>query len=67
MNQAIKFCNFIILMTAPTYIENLTDWLNANKISLNVKKTELGIFKHERNKESKDYNYNFFLYSKRSS
>ena len=31
-------------------MKNLTDWLNANKISLNVQKTELVIFKHERKK-----------------
>ena len=30
-------------------MKNLTDWLNANKISLNVQKTELVIFKHQRN------------------
>ena len=29
---------------------NLTDWLNANKISLNVKKTELVIFMHKKKK-----------------
>ena len=29
---------------------NLTYWLNANKISLNAKKTELGIFKQQRKK-----------------
>ena len=29
---------------------NLTNWLNANKISLNVKKTELVIFKHKKKK-----------------
>ena len=29
-------------------MKNLTDWLNANKISLNVQKTELIIFKHQR-------------------
>ena len=28
-------------------MKNLTNWLNANKISLNVKKTELAIFKHK--------------------
>ena len=28
-------------------ITNLTDWLNANTISLNVQKTELVIFKHQ--------------------
>ena len=32
-------------------MKNLTDWLNANKISLNVQKTELVIFKHQRQKE----------------
>ena len=31
-------------------MENLTGWLNANKISLNVEKTELVIFKHQRKK-----------------
>ena len=31
-------------------MKNLTDWLNANKISLNVQKTELVIFKHKRKK-----------------
>ena len=30
--------------------KNLTDWLNANKLSLNVKKTELVIFKHKKKK-----------------
>ena len=29
-------------------LKNLTYWLNANRISLNVKKTELVIFKHQR-------------------
>ena len=31
-------------------IENLIDWLNANKILLNVKKTGLVIFKHKKKK-----------------
>ena len=31
-------------------LKNLTYWLNANKISLNVKKTALVIFKHQRKK-----------------
>ena len=31
-------------------MKNLTDWLNANKISLNLQKTELAIFKHQRKK-----------------
>ena len=31
-------------------MKNLTGWLNANKISLNVKKTELVIFKHKKKK-----------------
>ena len=31
-------------------MKNLTDWLNANKISLNVQKTEIVIFKHQKNK-----------------
>ena len=31
-------------------MKNLTNWLNANKISLNIKKTELVIFKHKNKK-----------------
>ena len=31
-------------------MKNLTNWLNANKISLNVKKTELVTFKHKNKK-----------------
>ena len=31
-------------------MKNLTDWLNANKILLNVKKTELVIFRHKKKK-----------------
>ena len=31
-------------------MKSLTDWLNANKISPNVKKTELAIFKHKKKK-----------------
>ena len=31
-------------------MKNLTVWLNANKISLNMDKTELVIFKHQRKK-----------------
>ena len=31
-------------------MKNLTDWLNANKISLNVQKTKFVIFKHQRKK-----------------
>ena len=31
-------------------LENLTHWLNANRISTNLKKTELLIFKHQRKK-----------------
>ena len=33
-------------------MKNLTAWLNANKIPLNVSKTELVIFKHQRKKTS---------------
>ena len=32
-------------------MKNLTNWLNPNKISLNVKKTELVIFKHNKKLE----------------
>ena len=35
-------------------MKNLTVWLNANKISLNVKKSELVIFKHQRKKLDTD-------------
>ena len=31
-------------------LKNLTYWLNANRISMNVKKTDLVIFKHQRKK-----------------
>ena len=31
-------------------MKNLTDWLNANKITLDMQKTELVIFKHQRKK-----------------
>ena len=31
-------------------MKSLTDWLNAIKISLNVQKTEIVLFKHQRNK-----------------
>ena len=31
-------------------MKNLTVWLNANKIFVNVQKTELVIFKHQRKK-----------------
>ena len=31
-------------------MKNLYDWINPNKISLNVKKTELLIFKHKKKK-----------------
>ena len=35
-------------------MKNLTVWLNANKISLNVKKSKLVIFKHQRKKLDTD-------------
>ena len=31
-------------------MKNLTNWLNANKTSLNIKKTRLVIFKHNNKK-----------------
>ena len=31
-------------------MKNLTNWLNANKVSLNIKKTELVIFKNKNKK-----------------
>ena len=40
-----KFNNFVNFD-----MKNLTDWLNSNTISLNVQKTELVIFKHQRKK-----------------
>ena len=36
-------------------MKNLTDWLNAIKISLNVHKTELVIFKHQRMKIDREF------------
>ena len=64
LNQAIKFCKVHhfaddtnlhfgkSMIKLNKYVnldmKNLTDWLNANKISLNVQKTELVIFKHQR-------------------
>ena len=36
-------------------MKNLTDWLNAIKISLNVHKTELVIFKHQRMKIDSEF------------
>ena len=66
LNQISKFCkvhhfaddtnllHFSKLVNGLKYVnldlKNLTYWLNANKISLNVKKTELVIFKHQRKK-----------------
>ena len=66
MNQAIKFCKVHhfaddtnlhfgkSMIKLNKYVnldmKNLTDWLNANKISLNVEKTEFVIFKHQRKK-----------------
>ena len=32
-------------------MKSLTDWLNANKISLHVQRTELVIFKHQKKKK----------------
>ena len=44
-------------------LKNLTNWLNANKISLNVSKTELIIFKPKR--KSLDFNMKIKLNGKR--
>ena len=40
-------------------MKNLTDWLNANKISLNVQKTKLVILKHQRKKIDSYVKINF--------
>ena len=37
-------------------MKNVTDWLNANKIFLNVQKTELVIFKYQRKKLDSEVN-----------
>ena len=37
-------------------MKDLTDWLNANKISLNGQKTDLVIFKHQRKKLDSEVN-----------
>ena len=65
LNQAIKFCkvhhfaddtNLLYLgksikkLNVNIDLKNLVNWLNANKISLNVKKTEMVIFKSKRKK-----------------
>ena len=41
-----------------TDLKNLVNWLNANKISLNVKKTEMVIFKSKRKKFNDIYSKN---------
>ena len=72
LNQAIKFCKVHhfaddtnlhfgkSMIKLNKYVnldmKNLTDWLNANKISLNVQKTELVIFKHQRKKLDSEVN-----------
>ena len=45
-NKSVKKLNKYISID----MKNLTNWLNANKSSLNVKKTELVIFKHKNKK-----------------
>ena len=42
----------------------LTYWLNANSISLNVKKTELVIFKHQRKKKKKKIKFELLSYKR---
>ena len=39
-------------------MKNITDWLNANKISLNVQKTELVIVKCQRKKVDSEVKIN---------
>ena len=57
LNQALKVHHFIDDISKSVYrlnkyvnfdLKNLTYWLNANRISLNLEKTELVIFKHQR-------------------
>ena len=65
LKQAIKICMSITLQMIPTYyiqvilsknkfinidLKSIGNWLNANKISLNVKKTDMIIFKSKRKK-----------------
>ena len=57
LNQAIKFCkvhHFKSIKKLNKFInidlKNLVNWLNSNKISLNVKKTGMVIFKSKRKK-----------------
>ena len=45
-NQAIKFCNKL----ANADLKHLVNWLNANTISFNAKKTEMIIFKSKQKK-----------------
>ena len=46
MGNSIKKLNKLV----NAELKRLLNWLNANKISLNVKKTEMLIFKHKQKK-----------------
>ena len=59
INKSLKRLNKLLNID----LENLTNWLNANKISLNVSKTELIIFKPKR--KPLDFNMQIKLNGKR--
>ena len=59
INKSLKRLNKLLNI----YLKNLTNWLNANKISLNVSKTELLIFKPKR--KPLDFNMKIKLNGKR--
>ena len=58
-NKSLKRLNKLLSID----LNNLTNWLNANKISLNVSKTEIIIFKPER--KPQDFNMKIKLNEKR--
>ena len=59
INKSLKRLNKLLNID----LKNLTNWLNANKISLNVSKTELIIFKPKR--KPLDFNMKIKLNGKR--
>ena len=55
MKHLIRFNSSIKVVNQQVYkdFKNLCNWLNANKICLNVCKTEVVLFKSEKNKTKK--------------
>ena len=50
LKTILSFKHFKLNKYVNLDMEDLTDWLNANEISLNVHKAELVLFKHQRKK-----------------